>query len=344
MSEEMVFSRQHHVRYRGQNETHIWLSMLDNAKGQDKQPASHEYSRGLLFAIDERKMIATLEKHYDHPYRGKGEANAIRRGNYQLLPNGNVFMGWSERAFQSEYTSDGQLVWEAMLQVDWMGSYRNYKFDKFVGKPLDPPDVVSTAHKDDRHGTVTVVHVSWNGATEVTKWVLHHTSPDGASVRVQVDSASKVGFETALRCQGYAKHVVVNAIDKTGQILGQSRVITTVADKTVPAEEIVKADRWLSEMEAPRTHPGKNLSKSVAFIVGALCGSGLLLLFLSIRYSGLGGFRRFFCRTQKYRPIRQEESDEAELPLHAVHRRSVHQEVDASDDTRAHGEVLQGGG
>ena len=164
---------------------------------------------------------------------------------------------------------------------------------------------------------------------DLANWVLHRTSPDGRSVRIQVASATKYGFETALQCEGYAKHVVVDAIDNAGQILGQSGVISTVPDKTVPVEEIVKADQWLSRIEGERAHSG--LSKHVGmFIVGALCGSTLLLLCSSIRHSRLRGLRWLFCWTQKYRPTQQEETHDAEL----LYRGGVPQEVNASDHTR----------
>lgn len=58
----------------------------------------------------------------------------------------------------------GELIWEAVLQVNWLGAYRNYKFDGFVSKPVEPPTAVSNAHGSDV-GAEKAVHVSWNGAT-----------------------------------------------------------------------------------------------------------------------------------------------------------------------------------
>lgn len=89
-SEDVVFSRQHDARYRGQNSTHMWISIMDNSKGEDPQPATNDSSRGLLIAVDENNMVATLEAHYDHPVP---DSLVPRRGNYQALPNGNVLMG-----------------------------------------------------------------------------------------------------------------------------------------------------------------------------------------------------------------------------------------------------------
>ena len=141
--------------------------MLDNAKGRDNQEPTYKYSRGLLIALDESNspMTARIAAEYMHP---DGEDNwAFRRGNYQVLSNGNVFMCWSERALQSEHTPDGKMIMQARLEPKWLGTYRAYKFD-FVGLPLEPPDVNAEAIENrPKGGTTTMVHVSWNGATEV---------------------------------------------------------------------------------------------------------------------------------------------------------------------------------
>ena len=70
----------------------MWVTMLDNAKGQDPQKPTHEMSRGLRLVLDTREMTAELDHQIEHP-DGKGNY-AFRRGNYQVLPNDNVFMGW----------------------------------------------------------------------------------------------------------------------------------------------------------------------------------------------------------------------------------------------------------
>ena len=163
------FSRQHDIRYREGNATHTIVSILDNAKGMDSfHGTTHPFSRGLLIALDEAStpMTARVIASYDHPDRG----HAFRRGNYQSLPNGNVFMSWAEQGLQSEHSADGKMLMQARLKPDWLGTYRAYKFDGFVGTPDDPPDVVARAveedKKEDGMGMRTEVFVSWNGATE----------------------------------------------------------------------------------------------------------------------------------------------------------------------------------
>lgn len=144
----------------------MFVSMLDNAKGLDANDPTNPFSRGLLIAVDEENMKAEIVAHYDHPDGDGGLA--FRRGNYQPLPNGNVFMCWSEQALQSEHSQDGTLLMQARLKVDWLGTYRAYKFP-FVGTPDDPPDVAAEVKEPEKDGQnlKTAVYVSWNGATEV---------------------------------------------------------------------------------------------------------------------------------------------------------------------------------
>lgn len=87
------FSRQHHARFREQNETHTIISFLDNAIGADPRPGSSAWTRGMLVALDETNMKASIVASYDHPH-GK---YAFRRGSYQPLPNGNVFIGMTNK-------------------------------------------------------------------------------------------------------------------------------------------------------------------------------------------------------------------------------------------------------
>lgn len=65
-------------------------------------------------------MTADIIASYDHPYR----KHAFRRGSYQILPNGNAFVGWSEHALQSEHTPDGKLIMQAELETRKLGEFR----------------------------------------------------------------------------------------------------------------------------------------------------------------------------------------------------------------------------
>ncbi|KAK5163784.1 uncharacterized protein LTR77_010458 [Saxophila tyrrhenica] len=280
--DDFTFSRQHDVRYRGANATHTFISFLDNAKGLDANEPTHPFSRGLLIALDEKNMQAEIAAHYDHP-DGEGGL-AFRRGNYQPLDNGNVFMCWSERALQSEHTKEGKMLMQARLRVDWLGTYRAYKFE-FEGTPADPPDAVGEVVEED--GRVkTNVFVSWNGATEVNSYKLFRTRASGHPLML-VDSQTKQGFETTLSYEGYAKYAVVKALHANGTVLGQTKLIRIAGlNETIPEED----PQPPVSMEDPYWY------SDIGFFLGAgalfaICAAAVVLITRRLR-RGAGGPRR----------------------------------------------------
>ncbi|KAK3715134.1 hypothetical protein LTR37_007344 [Vermiconidia calcicola] len=235
--DDFKFSRQHHVRYRGGNATHTILSILDNAKANaGNQPPTYAHSRGLVIAVDEAStpMTAQIVAQYNHP---DGEGNyAPRRGSCQVLPNGNAFMGWSETGLQSEHSANGTMLMQARFQSHWLGSYRAFKFDGFVGMPTNPPDVVAqvVVSQDANVGNRTEVFVSWNGATEVGKWRLLETDKSGKAGKL-LASAPKTGFESRIDYAGiFPQYIVIEALARNDSVLATSRVVEVV--EVVPAE------------------------------------------------------------------------------------------------------------
>ena len=245
MIDDLRFTRQHHIRFRGYNGTHTMVSMMDNALGQDRQEPSFNFSRGLILALDETNehKTASIVTQYDHP---EGEGHYCnRRGNLQVLPNGNVLMGWSERGQMSEHLADGTIIMRAYFSPRWLGTYRSYK-QEFVGWPARRPDAAAEAEDvNSDGGTQTTVYASWNGATEVSTWNFYKTNPLGHH-EVSLGSAKKVGFETSLLYDGFAKYVVAEAVHRNGTVLGRSKVVTTSIDddstEAVEAEEQWQAD------------------------------------------------------------------------------------------------------
>lgn len=239
---DLVFGRQHNIRVREENGTHTIISFLDNAIGQDSAPPSHDFSRGLLIALDEKNMKSTVLKEIIHPDLDY----ASRRGNYQALPNGNVFMGWSKKALHSEHLSDGTMIMQARMLAGWLGSYRNYKFP-FVGKPLSLPTVHSAAYGiEGREAARTVLHVSWNGATEVESWRFYKTIGDG-SVKKLLGTRARSGFETMLEVEGYSSFVIAEGLDKNGAVLATSAVFKTIPHPNMTATAVESEGVWLLE-------------------------------------------------------------------------------------------------
>ncbi|EME49134.1 hypothetical protein DOTSEDRAFT_142820 [Dothistroma septosporum NZE10] len=289
---DLSFSRQHNVRFRGFNGTHEIITILDNAKSESKQESTHENSRGLTIALQVEDRVARITQSIEHPY-GPG-SYAPRRGNYQILPNDHVFIGWSEQATHSEHSADGKLLMDATMATEWLGSYRSYKFD-FVGLPTRPPRAVSAAYASTaRNSTTTMVHLSWNGATEVDSWRLYKTTETGNPM-IQIGSKSRTGFETAITWDGYASYVMAEAIDKTGRAVGRTEIVKTLdppndAMSAAVAEELY----WLQGVHGQNkswknSNAYRSRSRGYFFgvwLIGAFCGASLVYVAWRLRLRG----------------------------------------------------------
>jgi hypothetical protein len=186
------------------------ISVFDNGTTifHDSVPEVVEESRGIVLELDERKMSASLVREYTHP--DKQYAHAA--GNVQLLPNGNVFIGWGRALVFSEFSKDGELLFDARLPPP-NRSYRYFRFP-WSGHPTDRPAAVAERANEEE----LEVYASWNGATEVSSWeVLAGPRPGQIE---PLGSVPRNGFETALSVQSPHPYVAVRAKDRSGRVLG----------------------------------------------------------------------------------------------------------------------------
>jgi len=173
-------------------------------------------SRAAVIEINEDAMRATLVGEYTHP----DEIFAATQGNVQILPNGNVFVGWGSEPRFSEFSHDGKLLFDASFPSD-VESYRAFRFP-WRGQPQDVPSVVA---ESGLKGEVTL-YVSWNGATEVDTWqVLAGGDPDELEL---AGSAPRQGFETAVTLRTDEPYLAVEARDGAGRVLGTSEAVEPV--------------------------------------------------------------------------------------------------------------------
>ncbi len=162
------------------------LSVFDNGVSR---------SRGLVLALDEARMHATLAREYVHD----PVLHAYKLGSAQLLGNGNVLVGWGTDPHVTEFSSGGAVRLDATL-THGSQNYRALRFP-WRGRPRDAPAAVVRG---------STVYASWNGATDVAAWRI---DPGGPTIR-------RTGFETALPLR--AGHVV--ALDTRGRALGSYRL------------------------------------------------------------------------------------------------------------------------
>jgi hypothetical protein len=187
------------------------ITIFDNGANPQVQPQS----RAIAVALNMKTMTATLVHQWTHP--DKLVANS--QGNVQALPNGDRFVGWGGEPNLTEFSPSGRVLFDAaMASPDT--SYRAYRFPWSATAPGRPVIALTTS----RGGKVTV-HVSWNGATKVTRWrILAGASPDSL---VPIAEARRTGFETAAAVFPTARYVAVQALSASGRVLGVSAAART---------------------------------------------------------------------------------------------------------------------
>jgi hypothetical protein len=132
----------------------------------------------------------------------------------QILPQGNVFVGWGTQPDFSEYTSSGKQIFNGSFAVG-TSSYRAYRFP-WSGWPTTPPDLAVAAASGGR----AHVWASWNGATNVVAWrVLGGSSH--SSLRA-LTTKPHLNFETEITLRSRPTYVEVEALNRRGLVLGTS--------------------------------------------------------------------------------------------------------------------------
>ena len=185
------------------------ITIFDNGA----PPEVHDQSRGIVVELDEDAMKATLVRSYTHPEKPLSTS----QGNMQVLPGGNVFIGWGTEPYSSEYDKDGELLFDVQFSGETQ-SYRAFR-QEWSGRPAEDPAVVAEKAKGDKVN----IYASWNGATEATTWrVLAGPDPEGLE---PVGSVPWEGFETAVAIRTDEPYVAVRAEDDSGRGLGTSEAV-----------------------------------------------------------------------------------------------------------------------
>ncbi|GAB7356501.1 hypothetical protein MBLNU459_g7254t1 [Dothideomycetes sp. NU459] len=217
------FSSQHHARWVSENETHTIMTFFDNAS--NNYNTTNKHSHGYFVTIDHIANTASVFKQYTAPEQSGGMLSTSQ-GNMQILPNGNVHMGWGEHAYFSEHTAEGSAVMYAKLatRLSNVMIYRSYKFP-WIGQPTTKPALWTYSRTNDEQSGMAF-YVSWNGATEVASWNFY-AGDSAAGPFHQVGTVRKEGFETATRYLNVTGWAFAEAIDKDGNALERSSIAKT---------------------------------------------------------------------------------------------------------------------
>ncbi|KAI1258751.1 Arylsulfotransferase-domain-containing protein [Xylariaceae sp. FL1019] len=268
-----VFHWQHNARLTAPNR----ITLFDNHDVHNdfcKQPEKG-CSRGLEIEFDEVEKIYWVVNEWYHPQ----SLITASRGGVSRTPKNNTLIAWGQNPMYTEHAPDGEVVMDVqrgqVLALDHgigpVIAYRAWKAD-WVGKPKWPPSIA--ANTDD--ASVTSIYVSWNGATEVDKYVLlasNHSSRLNGKDSIMATSPRK-GFETAFVLDQKVRYTRIAALDRNGTILGFTSAVNTetgeLKELKYPLDDIStsrKADKEAlaaakheEEMQKSRTADGPALA------------------------------------------------------------------------------------
>ncbi|KAI1343523.1 ASST-domain-containing protein [Xylariaceae sp. FL0016] len=201
----------------------VTVTVFDNGV-EDGHPTAAD-TRGLKVRLDEAALTATVVAEYLNPHRVRG----VSQGSFQPLDhNGHVLLGYGNTAAYTEFDArdgrplcDVHFAPESRFGTGDVQSYRVYKY-AWRGWPRTRPAAV-VGHDGYKRWSV---YASWNGATEVARWVLQGAEAMGAPEAGwrDLEIRTKVRFETGFELQTtYPPALRVVAMDAAGQQLGISQ-------------------------------------------------------------------------------------------------------------------------
>jgi hypothetical protein len=186
------------------------VTIFDDGAGP---PKVHPYSRAIHETVDTVHGSAKILRSYAH----SPQLSANFEGSAQLLPDQNLFVGWGQQPYFSEYTASGRQIFDAHFTAP-SSSYRAYRFP-WSGQPVTPPALSVSANANG----AADLYASWNGATDVLGWrVLAGASPQGLAT---LGGAGKHGFETHIQVHSAPAYLAVQALGASGEVLSSSPAV-----------------------------------------------------------------------------------------------------------------------
>jgi hypothetical protein len=181
-------------------------------------PPIHSQSRAIRIKLDLKTREARLASVYTHT---GAPLLAASQGNMQTLANGNTLVGYGGVPAISEFSKGGSLLFDAHQPLD-MSFYRAFRFP-WRGRPSSSPAVLASLNNT---GEETIVHASWNGATDVSAWrVLAGMQSGSLTAQATIPA---VGFESSTTLPGKYSYVAVQALDAAGHVFGISPTVKPV--------------------------------------------------------------------------------------------------------------------
>jgi hypothetical protein len=210
--DEANFAYQHDARWLNDDMTR--LTIFDNGP-----TATVGYSRGLLMGVNYDDMKVTVIQEFTNQAKTfaqfEGSLQAIDPTNETT----NYFLGFGNQPFFTELDHQGNILLDVQFgKTNVVNGYRTYR-QQWEGKPATKPDM-----HWDQGGNAT--HFSWNGATEVDRWVVLTANASDSKTWTNVTVARRTGFETTVNLsdvQNLEAFVRGKAVNTNGIILGWTK-------------------------------------------------------------------------------------------------------------------------
>ncbi|GIZ37054.1 hypothetical protein CKM354_000051700 [Cercospora kikuchii] len=283
--EATTFLGQHDAHFLIKNDK-SFVTFFDN--NADWDHSMDDQSKGTRIELDLGAMTAKLDIAM---YDSTTKILSSSQGSYQTLPNGHVVLGYGFNGAIAEFSEDGKLLCDAYFQpsstfgTGAVQSYRNLRFN-WTAYPITRPSLVF----DEQ-----TLYMSWNGATEVSSWLLvdfddensnTDDSHDERETKAHVNPGRrhpsstilipKSGFETEFTVSsdaGLKRFLRVIALDSTGQPLGTSDAVDIGDLTATEAEE--------DPIQEEKQHEvSEVIDQKVLIGIGGLAGLSFVLVLL----------------------------------------------------------------
>ncbi|KAF2661778.1 hypothetical protein K491DRAFT_744930 [Lophiostoma macrostomum CBS 122681] len=214
------FKYQHDARW---HDNYTTITIFNNGAQAPFQEENSKFSSGRKIRIDTEAMTAELVTEFVD----SREISSSSQGNMQVLPNGNHVVGYGYNGAAVEYSSTGEPLCETHFEAldrFHSGDVQSYRVMKFnwTGLPNTDPALALVNN---------TVYVSWNGATEVDRWMLEvgetTTALGYEDISWEIVSKTKkAGFETAINLpEDSGTFLRIVAYSKTGYALGITETV-----------------------------------------------------------------------------------------------------------------------
>lgn len=248
MAEGTKFCFQHHARWLEQHDDGVEIiSLYDNsAHGTEHGDGSEVHtaptSSAKILRLDTTSWTADLVAAYFPP----DDLRSKSQGSTQVLPDGNVLVGWGSEGAVTEFDRDGTPVFHAYMDSGDLGvgveNYRAFRYN-WTGLPSEEPAIVALEGAEG----ATTVYVSWNGDTETKAWRFFAVTDDFGS-REFLGEVGRTTFETSLLVTGVRlEKVSAEAVDVRGNVLTVTASVKTEPEILPPA--VQKMDSAASPVE-----------------------------------------------------------------------------------------------